>query len=453
MDQLLFGREISMKEWPSESDIPGTALIRPAFLRINNAWQCQRCGTHDEAMFIMGPCTCGTDCFYCSVCLNMGKLKKCTHLYSLPETNAFNKLSETPLVWEGVLSPEQQRASEAIVKTWYQKEIRLIWAVAGSGKTEMIFQGIARCLLAQGRVCIASPRIDVCLELAPRLQAAFRDIPIALLYGGMEEVYHYTPLTIATTHQLLRFKEAFDLLIIDEVDSFPYHNNLALHFGAEKARKHNSALLYLTATPPRMMQLQVKKGELPATVLPARYHGYPLPEVTTKWLGDWRKAIRKRQRRSPLIKLIDKAVHQKRRFLLFLPHIGLMLELEKWLHDLYPEMTFTSVSAEDPERVKKVKEMREEKYTLLLTTTILERGVTFRDIDVLVIGAEDRVFTEASLVQIAGRAGRHRDFPTGMVWFGHYGKTKAIKHAVSQIKTMNQQAREKGLLHGTLPDL
>ena len=32
--------------------------------------------------------------------------------------------------------------------------------------------------------------------------------------------YAYCPLTICTTHQLLRFKAAFDLIVVDEVDAF-----------------------------------------------------------------------------------------------------------------------------------------------------------------------------------------------------------------------------------------
>lgn len=446
MEKNLYGREISKNEWQGDSAVLVKAAKKLAIIKEGGDWRCQRCGNNDDAYLIPGPCTCGEDCMYCSICLNMGKLKKCTPLYSLPEMNDF-PVTKNPLQWDGHLSPEQKRASDAIVATVNAKETRLIWAVAGSGKTEMIFAGVARCLEERGRVCIASPRIDVCLELAPRLKAAFPEIPLALLYGGMEEAYAYSPLTIATTHQLLRFKEAFDLLIIDEVDSFPFHNDKALAFGAQKARKKSSALLYLTATPPPLMQQAVKQGELAATILPARYHRYPLPEVKFRWLGDWRKTIRKRQRHSPLIRLIQHSLSAGRRFILFMPHIILMEELEAWLHVLYPDVPFTSVSAEDPGRVQKVLAMRQEKFQFLLSTTILERGVTFRDIDVIVVGTEDRVFTEASLVQIAGRVGRHKDFPTGEVWFGHFGKTRAAKRAVHQIRTMNQRAREAGLLH------
>ena len=155
----------------------------------------------------------------------MGKIKSCTILHHLPETNSFAWPHEPILHWKGQLSSEQKRASDEIVVTVLSEETRLIWAVAGAGKTEMIFEGIAACLRKGGRVCLASPRVDVCLELAPRIKQAFPDVPLALLYGGNEEGYSYTPLVIATTHQLLRFREAFDLLIIDEIDSFPYHND------------------------------------------------------------------------------------------------------------------------------------------------------------------------------------------------------------------------------------
>ena len=70
-----------------------------------------------------------------------------------------------------------------------------------------------------------------------------------------------------------------------------------------------------------------------------------------------------------------------------------------------------AVYAEDPQRKEKVQAMREKEIPLLLTTTILERGVTFPNLDVAVFGAEDRIFTESALVQIAGRVGRSAKYP------------------------------------------
>ncbi|MBU5224822.1 DNA/RNA helicase, partial [Vibrio cholerae] len=62
-----------------------------------------------------------------------------------------------------------------------------------------------------------------------------------------------------------------------------------------------------------------------------------------------------------------------------------------------------AVHAEDPDRKEKVQKMRNKEVDLLVTTTILERGVTFPNVDVAVLGAENRIFTESALVQIAGR--------------------------------------------------
>jgi competence protein ComFA len=112
------------------------------------------------------------------------------------------------------------------------------------------------------------------------------------------------------------------------------------------------------------------------------------------------------------------------------------------------EAKIDSVHAEDPERKAKVEKMRSKEKQILLTTTILERGVTFPNIDVAVIGAEDPIFTEAALVQIAGRVGRSVDYPTGTITFFHYGKTSAMLKSVSHITSMNIEAKKRGLVHG-----
>lgn len=76
---------------------------------------------------------------------------------------------------------------------------------------------------------------------------------------------------------------------------------------------------------------------------------------------------------------------------------------------------------------------------MLVTTTILERGVTFANVQVAVLGAENQIFTEAALVQIAGRVGRSSLAPTGDVLFFHFGITVEMKKARSHIQLMNQE--------------
>jgi competence protein ComFA len=85
--------------------------------------------------------------------------------------------------------------------------------------------------------------------------------------------------------------------------------------------------------------------------------------------------------------------------------------------------------------------MRDEQINFLVTTSILERGVTFPEIDVLVLGADDAVFSTAALVQIAGRAGRSVSRPTGDVLFWVGSAAKNVTGAQQQIKFVNRKGR------------
>jgi len=453
MKELLYGRELLWEEIPeslrehiiNDADREWALKKTASYTEKNGKKYCQRCQSlmvPVEASY----CVCEQPCAYCRNCLKMGKVRACNLFYSLPEENAFEKPKENVLAWEGTLSPQQEEASESIIATIAQNETRLLWAVAGAGKTEMLFSGIEQALKAGKRVCIASPRVDVCLELAPRLEEAFPKTSLTVLYGDMDEPYAYTQLVIATTHQLFRFREAFDVLIIDEIDAFPFHLDDSLKFGASKARKETSALVHLSATPDQAMQKDVARKKLKATILPARYHGRPLPVPQAKLCLNWRKKVLKKPLKTSFGKAMDQRIKKGKRFLVFVPNIAWMLAFEEVLRQLYPEISFATVSAEDPERKEKIIKMRQDELQFLITSTILERGVTFPNVDVLVIGAEDRVFTESALVQIAGRCGRSPQYPTGDVLFFHNGKSRALKKAIKQIKKMNRLAKEKGLI-------
>lgn len=450
MKTLLYGRALLINELPIKMQLTlkGPAIgaqVTSSYVESNGKLFCKRCH-HKMIKVNADECICQEKCAYCRHCIKMGKVRQCSELYSLPEPNEFNQKEPAKLAWTGTLSEQQQIASETIMETIRMKETRLLWAVAGAGKTEMLFEGIERALKNKERVCIASPRVDVCLELAPRIAAAFPNTPLAVLYGEREKPYEYTQLVIATTHQLFRFREAFDVLIIDEMDAFPFRTDESLHYAANKAKKDKSALIYLSATPNEAMQTEVKKGKLQATILPARYHGYPLPVPKAKWCANWRVNLLKKPLKTSIGKQLEQRIKVKKRFLVFVPNIEWMLTFEKMLRRMYPHVAFESVSAEDPKRKEKIMQMRELKLQFLITSTILERGVTFPNVDVLVIGAENRIFTESALVQIAGRCGRSPDYPSGDVLFFHDGQSMALKKSIKQINQMNHLARKRGLI-------
>lgn len=128
-----------------------------------------------------------------------------------------------------------------------------------------------------GRVLIATPRRDVVIELDPRIRRAFPEQSVVTLYGGSKQRWERGDITLATTHQLMRFENSFDLVIIDELDAFPYVNDATLHYAAGKSGKHTAVRIFLSATPPYLLQREARRGLLPHAKVPVRFHRHPLP--------------------------------------------------------------------------------------------------------------------------------------------------------------------------------
>lgn len=449
MNQNLWGRLLIRHEIEGYLSQTGTDLSKietfPAIERHQGLFRCHRCNNQNSRLFAILP----NQKYYCTHCIQMGRITEGDKLFYYPAPNYFLKEEMNHrLTWRGELSVEQKRASKELVDSIKDvNHIHLIHAVTGAGKTEMIFQAIEEVLKIGGRVCIASPRIDVCLELFPRIQDAFQNTSVIVLYGDMEEVYTYTDIVIATTHQLLRFKSAFNLLIVDEVDAFPYVNDPSLHFAVRRSVKENiGKLVYLTATPDKHLENEFQFGQLTKTVLPARYHGYSLPVPEFIWVGDWRQQIKKRRMNGKLFKLLSSFCKIKGRRIIFMPNIALAEKLLTWLKEIYPSFNIACVHSNDLDRKIKVQKFRDFEIEILISTTILERGVTFENCHVCVVGSEHTQFTVASLVQISGRVGRKVNFPTGTLIFAHFGHSKAMKEAKKQIQGMNKLARKKGLI-------
>jgi competence protein ComFA len=430
---------------------------------------CARCGNKDPNWFATFPCArCGETCRYCRHCIMMGRISECTPLIgwsgpvpdttqswvpettqtSQSDTNQRQEPANNPppkfMAWQGTLSTGQTEASNRVVGAILQNQELLVWAVCGAGKTEVLFAGIETALAANKRICIATPRTDVVLELTPRLKAAFPGIKVASLYGGSEDRHLYAPLTIATTHQLLRFYLAFDAIILDEVDAFPYTVEESLQYAAIQARKPTSAMIYLTATPNQKWQRECRTGKRAFTTIPARFHRHSLPVPEFVWCGNWQKQLQKNKLPPNVLRWISARIQTNKQTLIFFPHITLMEKALPILRQF--SSTIEAVHAEDPDRKEKVQRMRAKETPLLLTTTILERGVTFPNIDVAVVGAEDAIFSESALVQIAGRAGRSKDHPDGVVTYFHYGKTEEMLKARKQIVSMNREGVKRALL-------
>jgi late competence protein required for DNA uptake (superfamily II DNA/RNA helicase) len=442
---------------------PATRRQRLAWLgRAHSAPRCRRCGSFARQRV---PCAaCGlAACAYCEACLALGRSRACALLLrsaaptAVPRRGEASRGTAVAPTEGGIarwgLSPAQSAAAAAALAFLARPSAGdgpgrfLLWAVTGAGKTEMIFPLLQYILERGGRALVATPRRDVVLELAPRLAKAFPDISLATLYGGSTERWKDAQLTLATTHQLMRFYQAFDLVIIDELDAFPYHNDPMLAHAAASSCKPDGHFVYLSATPPARLQREAAQGKLTHAKVPVRFHRHPLPVPRLLKMPTVAECIRKREVPATLKKSIQTSLLREAQVFVFVTRIAQIEAFVNLMRRMFPHIHIEGTSSQDPDRASKVIAFRERTIRLLVTTTILERGVTIPRSDVFILDADNGLFDEASLVQMAGRAGRSMDDPAGRVVFASSRRTRSQVKAVAQIQKMNTIAKRKGYLH------
>ena len=363
----------------------------------------------------------------CNNCSEFGVIKKGDYLYYL-DTN------KNPFKYNGNikgmnLTNLQKKASDCIIKNIKTHENTLIWAVCGAGKTEITFKAIEHILLSGGLVCFAIPRIDILYEIKERLEHFFPDVKIAIL-NSKEPQIQSGSIFVMTTNQLLKFYDAFDLIIVDEVDAFPFEYHPKFKFAVQKAKSKSGVVVYLTSTPSE----ELVQSKIKTFTIYKRWHDFLLPVPKVKYLNV-NNLIRGRFNIIIFIHLKTR----KRQQLWFVANVKMCVKLKEYLKKNYKGTNCDSVHSKDENRLEKIEKFREGKIDILITTPILERGVTFRDIDVLVLDSNNELYNIAALVQIAGRANRNIEFQGGRVFFYHNGVTRIMKTALKQIKSMNNK--------------
>lgn len=427
--QDCLGRMFTKAQLPAELQLYAQTL--PAMKEEKGKLWCNRCGqvvNKEKQQLPIGA-------YYCRSCVRLGRVRSDEKLYYFPQEE-FPKADV--LKWQGTLTEFQAKVSQRLVEAVAKRKDSLVHAVTGAGKTEMIYQVVAQVIDQGGVVCLASPRIDVCLELYRRLKIDFA-CDISLLHGE-SEAYFRSPLVIATTHQLLKFYRAFDLLIVDEVDAFPYVDNPMLYHAVHQAVKEQGTKIFLTATSTDELDKRVSKGELSRLSLPRRFHGNPLIVPQKVWLENFQKYLNQKK----LVPKLEQFVKKQRKtgfpLLIFASEIKRGQEFAEVLQNNFPNEKVGFVASTTENRLDVVEKFRRKEITLLISTTILERGVTFPCVDVFVVEANHRLFSRSALVQIAGRVGRSMERPTGELIFFHDGTTMAIEKAIKEIREMNQEA-------------
>ncbi len=324
------------------------------------------------------------------------------------------------------LSDDQKRLSKQLVENYKIGIDSLVHAVCGSGKTEIVLDVISYALQQRMKVGFSVPRRDVIRELYLRFKSIFQKEKVDVVYGGHTKQLE-ADLICITTHQLFRYPNYFDLLIVDEVDAFPYNGNEVLESFLKRAVK--GRLIMMSATPPKERINEFSKPGKMILNLNKRFHGHPLP-VPAFIIA---RGIMKYYR---LTKVLRRFLNENKPVFIFTPTIDECEQLYDVLRFLFRNISY--VHSKKSDRNETIDAFRKGKYSMLVTTAVLERGVTIKNLQVVIFNSDHPLYTSQALVQISGRVGRKKDCPTGEVIFIASKKTKEMEVCVDEIKKANE---------------
>lgn len=377
------------------------------------------------------------DYFKCSICGNDDKKKigikngqyycrACIGFKGQQVNPTKRIIGHSSFVIRYKLTDEQKRISDAVLSNFKQGIDTLINAVCGAGKTELVFQVMDYALNNGLTVGFATPRREVVIEIAERFKCAFPKNKIISVYGGNTEELS-GDIVCLTTHQLYRYQKYFDLIIFDEIDAFPYDGNEILESFFLNSFKGKCVIL--SATPSNdLIRIFSQKGKSVLS-LNIRYHGYFLPIPKIIILPRFLSTIY-------LLFKLRKYVKDNKKVFVFVPTIDKCEKLGKLLRLFFNKTQFVHSKKKDKEII--ISDFKQGKYDLLVTTSLLERGVTVSNLQVIVMDACDMVFQTKTLIQISGRAGRKKDFPNGEVIIIGKKKSTAMEKSVEIIRGKNR---------------
>ena len=381
-------------------------------MKINKSFVCNVCGNSDPRFLGLR-----NGHPYCRKCITF-RGKEATDDY-IQNDNA-----EYTLHYE--LSDDQKRLSKQLVDNFQKRIDSLVHAVCGSGKTEIVLEVIKFAISNNLRVGFAVPRRDVVRELYQRFKSIFVNNNVCAVYGGHTNVLE-ADLVCITTHQLFRYKDYFDLLILDEVDAFPFKGDELLNTLFKRAVKGH--FIMMSATPPEEVINEFKKPNKKILRLDTRFHGHPLPvPVVKKHLG-----IMKYYQ---LVQDLRRFSMQNKPVFIFTPTIEMCEKVHSVLRFFFKNVRYVHSKCIAREQI--IDDFRKRKFNLLVTTAVLERGVTVKDLQVIIFNADHVLYTSAALIQIAGRAGRKKECPTGEVIFIAGKRTKEMDTAIDEINRSNK---------------
>ncbi|MCK5763865.1 MAG: DEAD/DEAH box helicase family protein [Clostridiales bacterium] len=328
------------------------------------------------------------------------------------------------------LTIEQSKGSNFLLNCFESNKQGFLQAVCGAGKTEMTYSVILNALNQGLSIAFVIPRVEVLKEVSNRFIICFPKTNIKVLYENNKD-FELADIIFSTPQQLVYFYQEFDLLILDEVDAFPYANNVFLERLVNKSMKLKGVILYMSATINNKYLQLVEQKKLQYYSIASRYHYRDLA------IPKFFQYYSQNQMVKILKEFLNINLQLKRQCIIFVPSITFGYKLKKILMEFQDNTIF--ISSKTKYKKSTIKEFRRGDFLFLIATTVLERGVTFSDIDCIVIDSDHEVFSKESLIQISGRVGRIAGYENGEVIFISKYLSKQMKQCKKEIMNMNKR--------------
>lgn len=327
------------------------------------------------------------------------------------------------------LSEKQKNISNKVLNALIEKKNVLISAVTGAGKTELIYESFEYFLKRGLKVGFATPRKDVVIDLLPRFEQAFKKLEIVGIYQNHTKEM-LGDIIVLTTHQLCHFKNYFDLLVLDEIDAFPYANDFVLNNFFYNSVKGNYVMLSATCNKKDIENIKKDNGVV--FELNERYHKHDLIVPIFKYGSFYTRLMR-------TILILKRYNKENKPCFVFGSTIYLCERVFSYLKLFVKDGNVVNSKACMRDVI--IEDFKKGKYKYLVTTSILERGVTVKNLQVVVFDADSKLYDKDSLIQISGRVGRKIDSYDGEVTFFGNVKTEAITNCIDRINYVNKNKK------------
>lgn len=433
--------------------LPGLSLHSGEMAR------CNRCG--EENHLETGQCLdCKNPlCGHCISCVGMGEARLCRPLYRMAGLVG-EKSRKEPVEFFATASchPAEKDAAGEFRRFAREQEPSqcLVWPARGTDPLKALFHGIAERLNSGGQVLIATPRRDQVTELTQRIKGVFPGAEVLSARSASASELGQAEVVIAATTEVISFFQKFSLVIVDESETQLLSGNRLLQRIAERATVQKGKTAFITAAPEPELLARMKNGLVHLVCLPVGANGYPLPEPQ---LVIEKSLLIDRRDQMELPESVAQILHQSlegdlSQVFVFVPHAFLAQRAGEVLRravvlppfNHYQEDWVFISHARDAEREEKKARFARGEFPIFVTTPVAEKPLKLSRVNVIVLFAEaEDVYTEGTLVQLAGCAGD--GWPPARVWYVGNRSTKAMKGAMQKIRHLNQEAFRRGYLH------